>query len=160
MILLDREDVERLDLWTLPFLVRWDPNDPEEWARGQALDFPDIPAPGPFLLVVTDEDAWAGQTPGLLSCVAHKRADPINLKKWQGLADLYAAEMGVSRQGLVLRFSSVRRQLRTRPHWMRWDSVYHWPEGEALMWSALVHGRHPWIEVREHNGERQARFVR
>lgn len=160
MILLDREDVERLDLWNLPFLVRWDPNDPDEWAKGQALDFPDVMAPGPFLLVVHDEDAWAGQAFDSLSCVAQKRADPINMKKWRHLADLYAKEMGVSRQGLVLRFSSVRRQLRQRRGWVRWNAIYHWPEGGDLVWSALVHGHHPWIEVREHQGQRQARYTR
>lgn len=160
MILIDREDVDRLDLWPYPFLVRWDPNDPVKWAEGAKIDYPDIPAPGPFLLVVTDEDAWAGQEVDRLTNVAMKRADDIQLRRWRGLADLYAAEMGVSRQGLILRYSSVRRQLRGNPgQWYRWEAVYRWPQGGDLMWSALLHGHHPWIKAREHEGRRQVRYI-
>lgn len=159
MILIDREDVDRLGLWAAPFLVKWNLDDPVEFAEGTKADWADIPAEGPFLCVVTDEDAWAGQADDLYH-VAQKRADPINLRQWQGLADLYAAEMGISRQGLVLRFSSMRRQVRRSPgRWVRWDRVYHWPEGGDLMWSALVHGHHPWMKVREHEGQRQVRYA-
>lgn len=161
MILLERKDVERLGLWTYPFLVHWDPNDPEKWAEGNRLDFPDILADGPFLLVVNDEHAWAGQKKDQLNQVAQKRADPPNLRWWRALADMYAESMGISRQGFVLRFSAMKRRMRGLPsHWFEWDKIYDWPEGEDLMWSALVYGHHPWIKVREHEGRRQVRYTR
>lgn len=159
MILIEREDVDRLGLWTYPFLMFWDPNDPEQWAEGNALDFPDMPAPGPFLLIVHDEAAWAGQRADRLSQVAGKRLDPPNRRWWQALGDMYAEAMGISRQSLVLRFAAMSKYLRRerRGQWHPWDEVYHWPEGGDLAWSALVHGRHPWFEVREHEGLREVR---
>lgn len=162
MILLEREDVDRLGLWTYPFMVRWDHNDPVQWAEGNALDFPDIPAEGPFLLVVHDEDAWAGQGGwGGLYHVAQKRADSINMRWWRALADLYAEAMGISRQSLVLRFAAMRRHLSSnRDPWFSWEEVYHWPEGGDLAWSALVHGHPHGIAVREHEGQRQIRYPR
>jgi hypothetical protein len=159
MILLDREDVDRLGLWQLPFYVEWDMDDPVQFEEGTKADWADIPADGPFLLVVNDEWAWAGQREDGLYQVAQKRADPINLRWWQALADMYAAEMGISRQSLVLRFSSVRRKVRRNPdQWFRWEDLYHWPEGGDLAWSALMHGRWWDITVRERDGKREARF--
>lgn len=158
MILIDREDVIRLgmDKFGYPFFIEWEIGSPE----AIATDYADIIAEGPFLCVVTDEDVWAGQKPNRLQRVAQKRADTINLRQWRYLADLYAEGMGITRQSLILRFSSVRRQTRRSPgRWYRWEQVYHWPEGGDLMWSALVYGRHPWIEVREHEGRRQVRYT-
>ena len=159
MILLDREEVVALDMDEPAFFVTWDPNDPVAWAEGAKVDYADILADGPFLLVVTDEDAWAGQREDHLSHIAQKRADPANRKRWTRLADLYAAEIGVSRQSFTLRFASMARQTRrNRGQWLLWPTVYHWPEGEDLVWSALKHASHPHLEVREDNGERYARY--
>lgn len=158
MILLDREDVVALKMEGPPFLVTWDPNDPVAWAEGAKVDYADILADGPFLMVVTDEDAWAGQSEDHLSHIAQKRADTTNRKRWVYLADLYAAEIGVSRQGFTLRFTSMVRQTkRNRGRWFPWSTVYHWLEGGDLVWSALKHASHPHLEVMEDNG---ARYVR
>jgi hypothetical protein len=164
MILIDREDVIHLNMarWSYTcFFVHWDPNDPVAFQRGQELDFPDILADGPFLCVVTDEDVWAGQELDHLSPVVQKRADSINLRQWRYLADLYAAEMGISRQSFVLRFAAMSKYLRgdRRGQWNPWDDVYHWPEGGDLAWSSLMYGHHPWMEVREHDGQRQVRYT-
>jgi len=156
MILLDREDVVRLDLLKSPFYVRWDPDDPVAFAEGQALDFPEIMADGPFLLVVHDEGAWAGQPERLVNVAGRE----LNFQNWTALADLYAESMGISRLSMLRRYTSIRRQTRRRPvglGWMRWENAYHWPDGDDLAWSALVHGRHPILEVREHDGKRQVR---
>ncbi len=161
MILLEREDVDRLGLPASFFLVEWDPNDPEQFAEATKVDWADIPAEGPFLLVVNDEYAWVGQRADrLLYLVAQKRADPVNLRWWKGLADLYAESMGISRQSLVLRYSAMRRQMhRHRGEWFPWEEIYHWPEGGDLAWSALVHGHDPSIRTREHEGQRQVRYT-
>ena len=161
MILLDREDVIRLDLRTRPFLITWDPNDPVEFAEGTKADWADILAEGPFLLIVHDEAAWAGQETERLYNVAGRQIDPPNFRWWKALADLYAESMGISRQGLLLRFASMRRQTRRRPvglGWMQWENVYHWPDENDLAWSSLVYGHHPTLEVREHDGQRQVRY--
>jgi hypothetical protein len=157
MILLDRGDVIRLDLWAYPFLIEWEVGSSE----AVEADYADIIAEGPFVLVVHDEDAWAGQGDSLYR-VAQKRADPINHRQWKDLADLYAASMGITRQSLVLRYSAMTRRLRRRPlglGWARWDHIYHWPEGDDLAWSALMYGHHPHIEAREHEGQRQVRYA-
>jgi hypothetical protein len=160
MILIDREDVDRMDLRPSVFLVEWDPDDPVKFAEGQALDFPEIPAPGPFLCVVTDEDAWAGQREGRLLNVAIKRSGIVHRRKWEYLADLYAEAMGISRQSFVLRFSSMRGQMqRHRGEWLPWDEVHHWPEGGDLAWSALVHGHDPSIMIFERSGIRQVKHL-
>ena len=90
MILLDRNDVDRLDLPQYPFYLDWDMDDPVDVMEGEALGYPDIPAPGPFLLVVHDEEALAGQRLEDLCPVASKREDPASLRRWRGLADIYA----------------------------------------------------------------------
>lgn len=148
-----------MDKWTYPFCKTWDPNDPVEWAEGQALDFPDVIAEGPFLVVVNDEYAWAGQRVGHLTQVAQKRADPINLRQWRYLADLYSQSMGISRQSFVLRFSSMRRRL-LHGDWVSWRDAHPWPDGGDHMWSAIVHGNDPWLQAREHEGRRQVRVAR
>jgi hypothetical protein len=159
MILLDKEDVVRLNLWTYPFYRRWDHNDPEDWAEGTRLDFPDILAEGPFLLVVHDEHAWAGQKDPSYE-VAGRRVDPPNFRWWAALADLYAESMGISRLSMLRRYKSMRRYLLgdRRGRWCPWEEAYHWPDKDDLAWSALVHGRHPWLEVREHGGKREVMY--
>jgi len=59
MMLIEQEDVVRLgmDKWTYPFMTIWEVGSPE----AVAADYADVLAEGPFLCVVTDEDAWAGQ---------------------------------------------------------------------------------------------------
>lgn len=154
MILIDREDVFELGMDKLgyPFFTIWEIGSPE----AIATDYADIVAEGPFLCVVTDTEAWAGQKVGQLSPVAQKRADPINLRQWEYLAGLYAAEMEISRRAFVLRFSGMRRRLAHTPgQWFPWGEIYHWSEGDDLMWSALVHGHHSWLKVREYEGQRE-----
>ncbi len=159
MILIDRDDVVRIGLADHPaFQVEWEVGSPE----AIEADYADVLAEGPFLLTVNDECAWAGQHADNLYRVAQKRVDPINLRHWKDLADLYAAEIGISRQGLVLRFASIRRKLRRRPTglgWVRWSTVYHWPDGSDLMWAALLNTHHPEIEAREHLGQREVRYA-
>ena len=159
MILIDRDDVVRVGLADhVAFQVEWEVGSPE----AVEADYSDVLADGPFLLVVNDECAWAGQHADNLYRVAQTRVDPVNLQQWKDLADLYAAEMGVSRQGMVLRFASIRRKLRRRPSglgWARWRTVYHWPDGDDLAWSALLDRQHPEIEARDHFGEREVRYT-
>lgn len=159
MILIDRDDVVRIGLSDhIAFQVEWEVGSPE----AVEADYADVLAEGPFLLTVNDEHAWAGQHPDGLYRVAEKRLEPLHFQHWKDLADLYAESMGVSRQGFVLRFAAMRRQLRRRPSglgWMRWQNLYHWPEGSDLAWSSLMQGYHPEIEVREHMGERQVRYA-
>jgi len=164
MILLDREDVVRLTndgMWTYPFYVNWDPENPALFQRGEDLDFPDIIADGPFVLIVNDEYAWAGRDVDHLYEVAKRRKDAPNFKSWKALADLYAKEMGISRQSLLLRYAAMSRRLRRdhRSQWRPWDEIYHWPDGSDLAYSALTFGKHPWLVTREHEGERQVRFA-
>lgn len=158
MILLEREDVDRLDLWTYPFLVKWDLDDPEQFAEGAKVDWAEIPADGPFLLVVHDENALAGQDASSLYEVAGKRYDIHNKRKWKALADMYAEAMGISRQSMVLRFAAMTRHVRQATGWLDWDEVYHWPQGGDLAWSALMYGYHPWLVVREHGMLRQVGY--
>jgi hypothetical protein len=157
MILLDQEDVVRLDLWKYPFYRRWDVEDPAQVDEAIALGWPDVLADGPFLLVVHDEDAWAGQEIDSLYNVAGRRTDRPNHKWWMALADLYADGMGISRQSLLLRFASASRYLRgdRLGQWCPWEKAYHWPDKDDLAWSSLVYGRHPWIEVRENDGRQE-----
>jgi len=153
--------VIRLDLWRLPFYIEWDPDDPEEWQEGQDLDFPEILAHGPFVMVVHDEAVWAGQHPDSLYNVAARRSDPPNFQRWKALADIYADCMGVSRQGLLLRYWAMKRYLAVgdrKGEFHPWGDVYHWPEGGEFVWSALVRGNHPWLKVREHEGQRQVKY--
>lgn len=160
MILIDREDVIRVGIDTRSsFLVDWDPDDPVSWAEGQALDFPEILAEGPFLLVVHNEWAWAGQELRNLQPVAGRKIDPPNFERWKYLADLYAEEMGISRQGLLLRFASIERRLYKTGSggWFPWEQFYHWPEGSDLAWSALAHGQHDEMQARKHEGQLQVR---
>lgn len=161
MILIDREDVDRIGLNPGPFYIVWDLDDPEEFEEGQKADWADIPAPGPFVLIVHDFCAWAGHRVDSLSLVAVKRMDPANRVWWTDLATLYAEGMGISLQSLVRRFTTMTQFMRRHPDsWVSWGEVYHWPEGGDLAWSALVYGQHPWMEAREHEGQRQVRYTR
>lgn len=160
MILLDKEDVVRIGLHIgAAFLVEWDPDDPARWAEGVDLDFPDVIADGPFLLVVHNEWAWAGQRSDNLYPVAGRKVGPPHFERWKALADLYAASMGISRQGLLLRFASVERRLwRTGSgDWFPWEQFYHWSEGSDLAWSALAYGQHDEMQARKHEGRLQVR---
>lgn len=157
MILIDRDDVVRVGLADhTAFQVEWEVGSHE----AVEADYADVLAEGPFMLTVNDECAWAGQHGEALYRVAEKRLDPVNLQCWKDLADIYAASMGLSRQGLVLRFAAMRRHLRyERRGWIRWRQVYHWPDGGDLAWSALLDKHHPEIEAREHVGEREVRYA-
>lgn len=152
MMLIDREDVERLGLDPFPFYLRREVGSPEAIAHA---DDPDVMADGPFLLIVNDEMAWAGQSEDRLMLVANKKADGAALRRWQGLADLYVAGTGFSRVSLVMRIRSVGRALRAAGGWCPWDHVYHWPEGSERVWSGLYH--HPIIETRVEAGKKEAR---
>lgn len=155
MILIDREDVIRIGLEKHPaFQIVWEIGSPE----AVAADYADVLAPGPFLLAVNDEDAWAGQDGHDLHHIAQKRADIINLRQWRALADMYAESIGISRQAFILRFAAMRRRLRSEPDWVLWKRVYHWPEGSDLVWSSLQH-RHE-IKTRENAGIREAGIFR
>jgi len=162
MILLEKEDVVPLldkGMRKMPFYVEWDPDDPVSSRQAQELDFADILADGPFVLIVNDEYAWVGQDADHLHEIAKRRRDIPNLKWWRALADLYAAEMGISRQSLLLRFAAMNRRLhRDSGQWFAWDEIYHWSDGSDLAYSALTFGRHPWLVTREHEGKRQVKF--
>lgn len=152
MILLDKEYVDRSSLWRMPFYIEWDPDDPVSSQQAQDLDFPDIVAEGPFLLVVHDDAAWAGQDADRLYCVAERSLDKQNFKNWKPLADLYVKSMGISRQSMLLRYAAMKRYLaqgeyRDTPQ--PWEDAYHWPDKDDLAWSALLYGRHPWLEAYE-----------
>ena len=161
MILIDRDDVIRIGLADhTAFQVHWDRNDPVQFAEGTAADWADILADGPFLLVVNDEIAWAGQGDGFYH-VAEKRHDPINRQRWRDLADLYADAMNIPVQSLVKRFTAMRQLVSSRrEEWLLWDDVYHWPEGNDLAWSSVVDDRHYAFKTREHEGQRQVRYAR
>lgn len=161
MILIDREDVIQCGLADhTAFQVHWNLNDPVQFAEGAKVDWIDILADGPFLLVANDEYAWAGQGDRLYM-VAGKRYDPINRQRWGYLADLYAEEMGISRQSLVKRFTAMRKLVsHRRGDWLPWGGVYHWPEGRDLAWSALLDEKRDQFEKREYNGQRQVRYAR
>lgn len=148
MILLERDDVIRLgmDGWDYPFCVD--------------RDDVDVLAEGPFLLVVHNEHAWAGQDVDSMEQVAGRRIDPPNHRRWKYLADLYAAAMGISRHSITLRYVWMSRHLNDkRGQPFLWDDIYHWPEGSDLAWSALVHGHHPWFRVYETEGQRMVEHL-
>jgi hypothetical protein len=152
MILIDRKDVDRLIPLGLPKSCFY----PDREIEGH----PDEISPGPFIAIVTEDRAWVGTRVGNLYGVAPKRADAINYRIWAGLADLYVAEMGISRQSFVKRFSAMTRFLsRNRESWFPWEQVYHWPEGSDLAWSsALMGSSSSFLKAREHNGQRQVRY--
>ena len=156
MILIEREDVDRLiplGLPKMPFYVRWEIGDP----IGEILDYPDVLSPGPFVAIVTDDEAWVGTSANRLCGVAPRRADRINYRIWAGLADLYVAEMGISRQGFIKRFAAMNRFLGRNPgQWIPWEEAYHWPDERNLAWSSVSMDSS--IKTREHEGQRQVRY--
>ena len=154
MMLIDAMDVIRVGLRDhVAFQREWVIGSPE----AIEADYADVLARGPFLLTVNDECAWAGQHAESLHRVAERRLDPLNYQWHQGLAEIYAEAVGVSRQSYLLRFAAMRRRLRHESDWMRWNEIYHWPEGADLVWSSLMH--HPEIEARERTGEREVRYA-
>lgn len=158
MMLIEQDDVIRIGLQShTAFQIEWEVGSP----AAVAADYEDVLAEGPFLLAVNDECAWAGQHAEALYRVAEKRLDPASEKAWRGLVNLYAREMGVSRQGYLLRLKSVRRRLREdkRRDWIRWERAYHWDDGIDLAWSALIDRHHPEIEAREKFGTREVRYM-
>lgn len=154
MILIEKEDVVRLDLDRYPFHHRWGEVGSQE--AYEHRNDPDVLADGPFLLLVNNEEAWAGQSAGQLMRVAVRRADEVGLRRWQGLADLYLADTSLSRRSLCQRIRSVERKVRTlEGAWAPWDSLYTWDDASDRVWSGLH--LHQVIETRD--GEtREARL--
>lgn len=157
MIILEREDVNRIGLDPYWFLVRWVPGSKE----AMAADYAEMPSPGPFLLKVHDEAAWVshgGDDDHWVKVAMRLRYDCDAQQRWGMLVDLYAAEVGVTRMSFLGRWASVRRRLRLTPNtWEDWGTVHHWPEGSDLMWSAVIY--HPCLEIREHLGRKEVRYV-
>lgn len=154
MILLEREDVNRIGLDPYWFLVQWVPGSKE----AMKWDYAEMPSPGPFLLRVNDEAAWVSQDGELWRKVAERRRDNSkSQRQWGFLVELYAQEIGLSQMSLLGRWASVRRQLKKTPDtWEDWATVYHWPEGSDIVWSGIIH--HPWLETREHLGRKEVRY--
>lgn len=156
MILLDREDVDRIGLTGYWFNKHWEPDDPE----GIACDFADLPDPGPFLLIVNDEHAWVKRSTDAYWFQVGKRARyPCEEQRhWSELFDLYAEAIGISPAKLRNRYMGMRRRLKSRPNrWVSWRYAYPWKEGSELVWSSLMD--HPWVERREEGGRRDVRYV-
>lgn len=155
VILLERDDVDRIGLTGYWFNRHWEPDDPE----GIACDFADLPDPGPFLLRVNDEQAWVKRsTDPYWFRAGHRARYPCDeQRQWSALFDLYAEGIGISPATLRNRFMGMRRRLKRIGRWARWEWVYPWPEGGDLVWSSLVD--HPWLETRELNEKRQVRYV-
>ena len=153
MILIEKEDVLRIGLNPIPFYIKWEIGSPE----AVAADYDDVIADGPFLLVMNDDEAWAGQSLDQLHLVARKQNDSVNRRRWCELADLYVADLGWSRRSLVKRILAVQDRLRDAGgEWVQWRKVYHWRDGSDRVWSGLY--RHQWIETKERYGEREARY--
>lgn len=155
MMLLDREDVIRLKLWEFPFHRVYEPGTPE--AIEHAND-PDIIADGPFVFVVNNEFAFAGQTADSLYPAANKRADEIQRLRWVGLADLYLEDLGITRMSMCKRIRSMQDTLKDLDReWVRWDWLYKWDEGSERIFSGLYN--HPWIKTRvNEDGTKEARY--
>ena len=77
MILIEKEDVLRIGLNPIPFYIKWEIGSPE----AVAADYDDIIADGPFILVMNDDEAWAGQLLYLLHLVARKQNDSVNRRR-------------------------------------------------------------------------------
>ena len=144
MILLDREDVERIGLNPALFYRKWVVGERD----ALVYNYADIPAAGPFLLRVNDEAAWVSQDGEEWECAARRtRYRGPEESAWYELASLYAAGAGLTRASFLRRIGSVREQLgRTPGMWFPWRRVYHWPDGGDQVWDGLF--RHPWIETR------------
>lgn len=156
MILLDRYDVDRIGLSGYWFNRHWESDDPE----GIACDFADVPDPGPFLLIVNDEQAWVKRSidPYWFGAGRRTRYPCEEQRQWSELFDLYAESIGITSATLRNRFMGMRRRLRSKAGvWMRWSFAYPWKEGEDLVWSSLMN--HPWLEAREVAGKREVRYV-
>lgn len=155
MILLDREDVNRIGLNPALFYRKWEVGSPEALEH----DYADVPAPGPFLLRVDDESAWVSQDGEEWECAARRtRHRGPEESAWYELATLYAEGAGMTRASFLRRIGSVRNVLNEMPEqWMPWQIVYHWPDGGDLVWEGLF--RHPWIKTATIEGVRKVRYV-
>ena len=158
MILLDREDVERIGLNPALFYRRWVVGERDALVHNYA----DIPADGPFLLRVDDESAWVSQDGEEWERAAQRtRYRGPEESRWYELADLYAAGAGLTRASFLRRIGSIRKRLaQADGEWVYWDRVYRWPDGGAQIWDGLF--RHPWIERgRDQEGSymRKVRYV-
>jgi hypothetical protein len=155
MIILEREDVDRIGLNPALFYKSWVVGSLE----ALIADYADVPDPGPFLLKVNDEQAWVSKD-GEEWMQAGKRLRHVGVAQahWSALASLYMESEGLTIHHLTRRLKSVRGTLRKKPGvWMRWNNVYRWPEARDLIWSGLIY--HPWLETRERFGEKEIRHV-
>lgn len=158
VILLEREDVDRIGLTGYWFNRHWEPDDPE----GIACDYADLPDPGPFLLVVNDEEAWVKRgVDQYWFRAGHRARYPCDeQRQWSALFDLYAEEIGISPATLRNRFMGMRRRLaQVDGVWRWWNIAYSWVEGRDLVWSSITEAGHPWLATRERNGHREVRYV-
>ncbi len=156
MILLDREDVNRIGLDPYWFLVQWVPGSKD----ALDADYAEMPSPGPFLLKVNDEAAWVshGGENDWRKVAERTRVNGNAQLRWGHLVTLYAEAVGIPRMSLLGRWASVRRQLKRTPNvWKDWTTVYRWPEGSDIVWSGIIH--HPWLETRENAGRKEVRYV-
>ena len=155
MILLERDDVDRIGLDPYWFLMQWIPGSKE----ALKYDYEERPAPGPFLLKVNDEAAWIshGGDNDWRKVAERTRTNGQGQLRYGMLVELYAEAAGLTRMSFLGRLASVKRQLKRTPDvWEDWTTVYHWPEGSDIVWSGLIH--HPWLETREHLGRKEVRY--
>ena len=155
MILVDREDFEGFGFQESLFYRKWIPGEPE----AVACDYADVPALGPFLISVNDEDAWFSHDgEGWVGIAKNTRHEGPEQRRWSHLAALYTASVGLSPRSLVNRLRSVKVRLRRTPdRWVRWSSVYRWGEGSDLIWSGLMN--HPHLKIRENMGQKEVLYV-
>lgn len=155
MILLEREDVDRIGLDPYWFLMHWVAGSPE----ALAADYAEVPSPGPFLLKVHDESAWVSHHGDDWRKVAERlRHDGESQRRWGLLVELYAEAAGLTRMSFLGRLASVRRQLKKTPNvWEDWQEAYDWSDGSDLVWSGIIH--HPRLETRVYLGQKEVRYV-
>jgi hypothetical protein len=156
MILLEREDVNRIGLNPYWFLVQWVPGSKD----AMDADYAEMPSPGPFLLKVHDEAAWIshGGDNDWRKVAERTRTNGNGQLRYGMLVELYAEAAGLTRMSFLGRFASIRRQLRSTPGvWEDWTKVYRWPGGSDEVYSGIIH--HPWLETREHLGQKEVRYV-
>ena len=161
MILIEKEDIERIGLTRAPFfrtnLYEFVPGEriPEQYFIDRDEE---RLSDGPFLLIMNEEEAWSGQSLADMHRVAVRREEPDGLRKWQELGDLYMEDLGVGRRSVALRFNAIRKAVtRASPRWLPWDEVYYWDRGTDRFWSAASF-RHQHLECRVHQGRQEVRL--